>query len=103
VPDQLLVHLRLAVVAASCLWAGCTADCDDAAAKVVTECDLVWQLDLLEEDFQRQCEQMEEHYEDDLVAAAAFQDHIDCLMATDCAVLEEDPSTCDDGEIYIYM
>ena len=101
--DVLIRLPILATVAAACLCAGCAIDCDDAAEKLVQECDLLWELDLLEEDFQRQCEQMEEHYEDDEAAAVAFQEHLECLMTTECSSLELDPTTCDDGEIYIFM
>ena len=102
--ELVLIRLPiLATVAAACLCAGCAIDCDDAAEKLVQECDLLWELDLLEEDFQRQCEQMEEHYEDDVAAADAFQAHLECLITTECTSLEQDPTTCHDGEIYIYL
>lgn len=82
------------------LTAGCSANCGNVSEKLYDECDLAWQLEFTGEDFQRQCEQMREHYED-RPEEEAFQEVLRCLWTTDCEVLEGDETVCHDGEIYI--
>ncbi len=90
----------LLVLALSLLAAGCSANCGDVAEKLYEECDVAWQLDFTGEDFQRQCEQMREHYED-RPEEEAFDEVLRCLWSTDCEILEGDETVCHDGEIYI--
>ena len=82
------------------LAAGCSANCGNVSEKLYEECDLAWQLDFSGEDFQRQCEQMQEHYED-RDEEEAFQEALRCLWSTDCETLEQDETACHDEEIYI--
>lgn len=89
--------LALALLLAA---AGCTANCGNVSEKLYEECDVAWQLDFTGEDFQRQCEQMQEHYED-RAEEEAFQEVLRCLWTTDCEILEGDGTVCHDGEIYI--
>ena len=96
-----LIPLLIAVPTLLC--AGCAPDCGDVSEKIVEQCDLLWQQNLGAEDFERQCREQEEHYEDDPDAAEAFQTHLECLMSTDCDALEQDETLCSDGEIYIYL
>ena len=70
--------------------------------KYVEECDLHWQQGYAAEDCRVQCQQQEEHYEDDEEAAEAFQEHLDCLLDTDCDVLETDADVCRNDEVYIW-
>jgi len=94
--------LAIFLLAAVLLVAGCTANCGNVSEKLYEECDVAWQLDFTGEDFQRQCEQMREHYED-RVEEEAFQEVLRCLWTTDCEVLEQDETVCHDGEIYIAL
>ena len=45
---------------------------------------------------------MQEHYEE-RPEEEAFQEVLRCLWTTDCEVLEQDPTACHDGEIYIAL
>lgn len=91
-----------AILALLPLILGCPPNCRYVCEKLVEECELPWEPDYVTKDCRTQCEIQEEHYEDDEVAAVAYQDHLECLMGTDCADLEADPQACCDGEIYVH-
>lgn len=94
--------LLLAVLVLPLLAAGCSASCSNVSEKLYEECDVAWQLDFSGDDFERQCQQMQEHYEE-RPEEEAFQEVLRCLWTTDCEVLEQDPTACHDGEIYIAL
>lgn len=96
------VLLPGAIIALLPLILGCPPNCRYVCEKLVEECELPWEPDYVTKDCRTQCEIQEAHYEDDEVAAVAYQDHLDCLMGTDCEDLEADPQACCDGEIYVH-
>jgi hypothetical protein len=97
--NRVLLGFPLSILLVSTL--GCPANCRYVAEKMFEQCDLQWQQDITIDDYKDQCVLLEEWYEDDPGATEAFDEHLRCLMSTDCSVLEEDETACQDGEIYI--
>ncbi len=91
-----------AVLALTLTTLGCPSNCRYVCKKLVEQCDLPWEQEFVTEDCRTQCDIQEDHYESDEVAAEAFQDHLSCLMSTDCETLEADARACCDGEIYVH-